>query len=248
MRIKVLGLIAVFAMLVTAAVAHEPSFEITIPKTTAAPVIDGVLDDAVWQLAPTALVNHINDDVGTEVEPEYVATAMAAYDGSKLYVAFRNGDPNPGAIVTAAPGHDQDVWADDENEMFIEPNHAGATPYFHVMINAANTTQDSESGGADSAWEPNLESAVVIGADYWSLEVAIPFADLGISGSPDGETWGWNFNRHIMSGVDLWVAWATTGAGFHTPDRFGHLIFGELASAVKPSAKLTTCWGSIKQD
>ena len=235
-------------MLCAVVIASEPGFEITIPKTSAPPAIDGVLDDAIWQQAPTALVNHINDDVGTEVDAEYVATAMAAYDGSKLYVAFMNGEPNPGAITTVSPGHDQDVWADDENEMFIEPNHAGAQPYFHIMINAANTTQDSESGGAGGDWEPNLESAVEIGADYWAMEVAIPFADLGISGAPDGETWGWNFNRHIMSGVDLWVAWATTGAGFHTPERFGTLTFGEELAAVQPSDKLTTCWGSIKQD
>jgi len=248
MRVRILSPIVIFTLLCAAALASEPGFEITISKTSVAPVIDGALDDAIWQQAPTALVNHINDDVGTEVEPQYVATAMAAYDDSNLYVAFRNGDPNPGAIVTASPGHDQDVWADDENEMFIEPALAGAKPYFHIMINAANVTQDSESGGAEGDWEPNLTSAVEMGADYWAMEVAIPFADLGVGGSPDGETWGWNFNRHIMSGVDLWVAWATTGAGFHTPERFGTLTFGEELAAVRPSGKLTTCWGGIKQD
>jgi hypothetical protein len=117
------------------------------------------------------------------------------------------------------------------------------------MINAANTTQDSEDGGGIGGdWEPAMESAVEIGADYWSIEVAIPFADLGQTGSPDGQTWGWNFNRHIMSGVDYWVAWATTGPGFHTPERFGTLTFGPLVLAVDPSAKLTTSWGDIKQD
>ena len=246
MSARILTLAVVFTMLCAVAVASEPGFEITIPKTSVSPVIDGVLDDAIWQLAPTATVENIN--TGGQVDAEYVAMAMAAYDNSNLYVAFRNGEPNPGAIVTASPGHDQSVWADDENEMFIEPALAGAQPYFHIMISAANITQDSESGGAGDGWEPALASAVEIGVDYWAMEVAIPFADLGISGSPDGETWGWNFNRHIMSGVDLWVAWATTGAGFHTPERFGTLTFGEELAAVQPSDKLTTCWGSIKQD
>lgn len=248
MTTRILISAVVFTVLCAVAVAHEPGFEITIPKTSAAPVIDGVLDDAIWQAAPTAAVNHINDDVGTEVEPQYVATAMAAYDDSMLYVAFRNGEPNPGALTTTSPGHDVDVWMDDEIELFIEPAHMGAQPYYHIMINAANVTQDDESGGIGAAWEPgSLNSAVDIGADYWALELEISFADLGISGSPEGQTWGWNFNRHIVSGVDIWVAWATTGAGFHTPERFGNLTFGELAAAVHPSAKLTTCWGSIKQ-
>lgn len=247
MAVRILISVIALTMFCLTVAAHEPGFEITIPKTTAAPNIDGNLDDAIWQIAPTASVEHINDDAGTPVEAARVATAMAAYDDSKLYVAFRNGEPNPGAITTVSPGHDDSVWADDENEMFIEPNHAGAKPYFHIMINAANTTQDADSGGIETDWEPALESATMVGADYWALEVAIPFADLGMATAPDGQTWGWNFNRHIMAGVDIWVAWATTGAGFHTPDRFGHLTFGPSAAAVDPSTKLATSWGSLKQ-
>ena len=57
---------------------------------------------------------------------------------------------------------------------------------------------------------------------------------------------GWNFNRHIVSGVDLWTAWSTTGAGFHTPDRFGALIFGEAITAVDAKGKLSTLWGRLK--
>jgi hypothetical protein len=247
MSIRILILVAVFAMVCAVALASEPGFEITIPKTSAAPVIDGVLDDAIWQAAPSATVDNINE--GGKVDAEYVATAMAAYDDSKLYVAFRNGEPNPGALTTVSPGHDESVWADDEIELFIEPTLTGAGPYYHIMINAANVTQDSEDGGGIGGdWEPaSLNSAVEIGADYWAIELEIGFDDLGISGSPEGQTWGWNFNRHIVSGVDIWVGWATTGPSFHTPERFGQLTFGELAAAVHPSAKLTTCWGSIKQ-
>ncbi len=247
MVVKILTSLIAFTMLCAVAVAYEPGFEIAIPKISAAPEIDGVLDDAVWQIAPTAIVDNIN--TGGKVDAEYVATAMAAYDDSNLYVAFHNGEPNPGSITTTSPGHDVDVWMDDEIEVFIEPAHQEAQPYYHIMINAANVTQDDESGGAGGAWEPaSLNSAVEIGADYWAIELEIGFDDLGISGSPDAQTWGWNFNRHIMSGVDIWVGWATTGASFHTPERFGQLIFGGLAAAVHPSARLTTCWGDIKQD
>ncbi len=247
MTAKILVSVIVITMFCLTAVAHEPGFEITIPKITVAPTIDGNLNDAVWQIAPTADIEHINDDAGTPVEAARMATAMAVYDDSKIYVAIRNGEPDPGAITTTSPGHDTDVWKDDEIEIFMEPNHAGAKPYFHVMLNAANTTQDSESGGVEGDWEPALVTATVIGADYWAVEVSIPFADLGMAASPDGQTWGWNFNRHIMAGVDLWVAWSTTGAGFHTPDRFGNLTFGTLAAAVDPSAKLATSWGNLKQ-
>jgi hypothetical protein len=245
---RTLILVFVLSMLCTIAVASEPGFEITIPKTTSPPAIDGKLDDSIWEVTPEAIVENIN--TGGQVESGYVATAMAAYDNNFIYVAFRNGEPNPGALTTISPGHDQDVWKDDENEMFIEPALAGAQPYFQIMINAAGISQETDSGGVGDAWDPALIVATEVGADFWALEVAIPFSDLGFSSSPDGETWGWNFNRHISSGVDIWVGWATTGAGFHTPERFGQLTFGELASglaAVEPSAKLATSWGSIKE-
>ena len=247
MRFRILISAVVFAMLCAVAVASEPGFEITIPKTTSAPAIDGVLDDAIWQAAPTATVDNIN--TGGKVEAPYVATAMAAYDNSKLYVAFHNGEPNPGACTMTSPGHDVDVWRDDEIELFIEPALAGAQPYYPIMIHAANVMQDDESGGAGAGWEPNLESAVQMGTDCWTIELSVPFSDLGVAaGSPDGQTWGWNFNRHIVTDIDVWVGWATTGASFHTPERFGTLTFGEVLAAVHPSAKLTTCWGGIKQD
>ncbi len=227
--------------------ASEPGFEYTAPGTTEAPVIDGILDDAIWAIAPEARVEHINDDAGTPVDAAYVAIAKAAYDTDNLYVAYRNGDPNPDQVTTTAPGHDQDVWKDDEIEIFIEPALAGTQPYYHIMINAANTTQDSETGGIEGAWEPALESAVQIEADAWVVEIKIPFADLGESSAPVGAQWGWNFNRHIMSGVDMWVAWSTTGAGFHTPERFGVLTFGPTATAVEPVGKLAVSWGSLKK-
>ena len=162
-------------------------------------------------------------------------------------MAFENLEPDTGAITTISPGHDQNVWADDENELFIEPNHAGAQPYFHIMINAENTTQDDENGGAAAAWEPDLESATQIYNDNWVLELKIPFKDLGFDEAPVGETWGWNFNRHIMAGDDIWTSWTFVGAGFHTPEQFGDLIFGTEKAAVEPSGKLAGTWGSIKR-
>ncbi len=118
------------------------------------------------------------------------------------------------------------------------------------MINAANVTQDDHSGGAEGAWEPKLASAAKIhDADKnWVLEVKIPLKDLDVKKTPTGETWGWNFNRHIVSkdGTDIWTGWATTGPSFHTPNRFGNLTFGDKAFAINPKDKASTTWGALK--
>ncbi|MFC1718741.1 sugar-binding protein, partial [Candidatus Poribacteria bacterium] len=224
--------------------AHGPSDELVIPQTTVAPNIDGKLDDALWNA-----FEHVEWgllDTGGKVDPNQFSRSWAAYDDKFLYVAFENLEPNTGAITTISPGHDVDVWRDDENELFIEPNHLGDRPYFHIMINAENTTQDDENGGAEGDWDPDLESATRINNDNWVLELKIPFEDLGFDNAPVGETWGWNFNRHIMAGVDIWTGWTFVGASFHTPDQFGNLIFGIEKAAVDPTGKLARTWGSVK--
>jgi len=226
--------------------AHEKGYEYIAMRTRVAPKIDANLSDIVWQKAPSATLELIN--TGGKVKKEYVSTAWTCYDDEFIYVAFLNGEPNPKKITTAIKAHDGGTWKDDENELFIEPNHAGAKPYFHIMINAANVTEDAENGGKENAWEPkSLESATKIRDKDWILELKISFEDLAIKGgAPVGETWGWNFNRHIMSGVDIWTGWSETGASFHTPNRFGDIIFSDEELAVSPAGKVTTMWSSIK--
>lgn len=224
--------------------ALEPGFEYVIMQTANPPTIDGNLDDAIWAAVEAVKIENIN--TGGVVPAERVSMAKAVYDDKYLYVAIDNGEPDPSKITTVSPGHDQDVWKDDENELFMDPQADGEKPYFHIMINAANTTQDAESGGADGAWESKVESATEIGAKNWVLEARIPLESLGLEESPAGQEWGWNFNRHIVSGVDIWTSWSTTGPSFHTPNRFGKATFGEAVTAIDAKAKLSTTWGRLK--
>lgn len=245
MLARVLTIVLLAMLILGSATAHEPGYEYTIPIAKIPPTIDGKLTEPLWQLFDPVQVMLVN--TGGEVDDEYITDAWAAYDDDNIYVAFLNREPRPKSITAAAGGHDQDVWQDDENEVFIDPADSGAQPYFHIMVNAENTTQDSESGGAANDWEPDLESATVIGTDNWVLELKIPLKDLGVGSISIGDIWGWNFNRHIMSGVDIWTGWSETGASFHTPDRFGNIVFGNTALAVAATGKLTTTWSALRK-
>lgn len=242
--ISLTAIMIIISVFVSVGFAHEPGYVIVIPQALVPPNIDGRLNDAVWQVAEPVEWGNINS--GGEVDEDQFSISWAAYDSEFIYVAFKNMEPNTGKLTLASPGHDMDVWMDDENEIFIEPNNLGASPYFHIMINAENTTQDDENGGAEAAWEPDMESEAQVYNDHWVLEVKIPFKDLGFDEAPVGETWGWNFNRHIMAGVDIWTGWSTTGDSFHTPNRYGDLTFGLEKLAVEPSDKLVATWGSIR--
>lgn len=242
----IMVIVIVIVLIYSTVLAHEKGYEYTAMRTRVAPKIDADLSDIVWQKAPSATLELINS--GGKVKNEYVSTAWACYDSEFIYVAFLNGEPNPKKITTAVKAHDGGTWNDDENELFIEPNHVGAKPYFHIMINAANVTEDAENGGKENAWEPkSLKSATKIRDKDWILELKISFDDLNIKGgAPVGKSWGWNFNRHIVSGVDIWTGWSETGPSFHTPNRFGDLIFSDEELAVSPTGKMTMTWGSIK--
>ena len=81
-------------------------------RTDAPPTIDGVLNDPVWQGAPS-----VNDfktwmpDFGMEMIAD--TRVYAAYDSENLYFAFRCYDPEPDAIKTSVSNRDnirRDDW------------------------------------------------------------------------------------------------------------------------------------------
>jgi len=241
--IWVLTIIVLVVAFASVGFAHEPGYEMTIPQVNVPPRLDGKLDDAAWKAVEPVEWGNIN--IGGVVKRAQFSKSWAVYDDKFIYVAFENMEPNTDKLTTVHNTHDGDVWMDDENEIFIEPNHVGAwPPGFQIVINAANVTFDQTPAGR--GWEPELESATQVYKDRWVLEVKIPFKDLGFDKAPIGATWGWNFCRHIMAGVDIWTEWSTTGEAFHTPNRLGDLTFGMEKTAVHPSGKLTTAWGSIK--
>ncbi len=211
-----------------------------------APRIDGVLDDQAWQFAPSVTLGLIN--TGGIVDEEYFSTAWAVYDSKKIYVAFKNLVPDPDDITCVNVGRDSDTWNDEECEVFIEPNNVGAPPYFQFCINVQGEIYDQESGGEGLAWNSeSIQCAARIYDDHWVLEESFTFEDLEIDELPVGETWGWNFNRHIVTDVDIWIGWSETGASFHTPGKFGDLVFSSEKLAVSSVGSVSTTWGDIKR-
>jgi len=232
------------SMFVTVGFAHEPGYEITIPQITVPPIIDGILNDAVWRAVAPVEWGNIN--TGGEVDRDQFSRSWAAYDDKFIYVAFENLEPDTASLTTDQKIRDIDVWKDDSAELFIEPNNVGAEPYFQIVINAENLTYDDENGGVKRVWDPHMESATQVYNDRWVLEVKILFEDLGADKTPNGEIWGWNFNRHIMTNASIWTGWATTGPSFHTPQRFGDLTFGNIITSLRSLDRLAGTWGNIK--
>src|SRR5690606_23601973 len=93
------------------------------PRATAAPVLDGALDDAIWAEAPRTerFVNTMN---GAPADPE--AAARLAWDDAYLYVAFEVDDP---FIRAEGEGHDPRLWEQDTVELMLDPGGDGQDYY-----------------------------------------------------------------------------------------------------------------------
>lgn len=209
---------------------------------TAAPItIDGRLDEPVWARMPPVGDFLLNDGSG---EPQLPTELRICWDDSNLYLAFIAVDTE---IWGAYRQRDDPVWEEEVVEAFIS-SCGDVTRYFEFNFSPHNVVFDArieipEDGDraqmkSDIAWNcEGLRSVVqVVGTldrhddldERWTVEAAIPFAQIGRGGRPpvDGERWRANFYRIDRAGEGEFSAWSPTlVANFHVPGRFGHLVF-----------------------
>jgi hypothetical protein len=190
----------------------------TVTKCAAAPTIDGKLDDACWK---DAGLRGVWVDVYTGMPAKPQSRAFITYDAKNVYVAFLNPEANMKDLVADTTTRDGQTWNDDSNELFIDPT-AGRKDYFQFIVNTAEVLYDGQ--GRDGGFDSKCVAKVHKGEAAWSLEMAIPLSELGVKGSPAGQTWTANFcrNRQTQGQAEA-SAWSDTGESFHNPEAFGKL-------------------------
>ena len=107
------------------------------PRVAVPPVIDGMLDDDAWRLAP-ATTPFVDIRGDREPEPRLVTVAYLAWDDSCLYIAADLREPHVWGTLTR---RDAVIYHDNDFEVFIDPdgdNHH----YYELEINALGTQWD----------------------------------------------------------------------------------------------------------
>lgn len=133
-----------------------------------APVVDGKLDDAIWQQATPLKLKDIEGNPKKSAPTAYLATD-AAHD--TLYIAVQLIDDTPNG--TQRNVRDADIWAEDEVEIFLAAS--GHTTYYQVVFNRFNDLFDGKR--TDSSWNlQEYDSAVSQDAEGWTVEAAFPLA------------------------------------------------------------------------
>ncbi len=216
------SLAAVICLGLCAAVWAEDQYDIKVypcPRAYAAVVIDGDLSEADWNRAPlvSGFTLHNKPEL---VEPQ--ASLRVMYDDTNLYFGIVCEEPLMDRLTPVSHARDShDVFHGEAIEIFVDPTHDHGT-YYQFGINAAASIYDSFR--TDVSWSADVHAATVLGADSWTLEVAIPWADIGVTAEA-GAVIGFNVCRDRQLGNEkLWANWSQTKANFHDPERFAHAV------------------------
>lgn len=188
-----------------------------VQKVTAAPVIDGKLDEAMWaQGVPVSefVQRELNEGVPASERTE----VRFATDGAFLYIGARMYDREPQLIVPGEKIRDVslsnsdhiafifDTYHDHQNGFVFATTPAGVEYDGQViregegggaMVAGQNRMQAGGMGGFNVNWDASWTVATTIDAEGWTAEFRIPISTLRYQSVEGEQTWGLNVSRSI---------------------------------------------------
>ncbi|HVF46181.1 MAG TPA: carbohydrate binding family 9 domain-containing protein, partial [Pyrinomonadaceae bacterium] len=177
-----------------------------IPKLAAPPVIDGILNDAVWKQA-ALFGDFIQTNPGDNVAPKHPTEFMMAYDAKHLYMAFRvKQDRN---TIRASVSRRDQIFNDDYIILYLDTfndeRQAYAISFNPLGIQADGTM--TEGRGEDYSVDLVMESKGVLTEDGYTIEAAIPFKSLRYEAGKN-KNWGLHVFRRVKynnNELDSWM-------------------------------------------
>ena len=171
------------------------SFEIS--RAATAPVIDGLLDDAVW--ADAAFVDDFHQTAPTDgAIPSESTVVRVTYDDEFLYIAAELRDSDPSGIRATQMIQGKMFFSDDRFWVMLDSFNSKRNDYF-FQVNANGMRRDAlreNNSQFIDEWAAIWYAESTIDEDGWSTEIAIPFKS--VSFDADSDTWGINFGRGII--------------------------------------------------
>lgn len=176
-----------------------------MPKFAKAPIIDGKLDDDVWNTA-ARLKDFYQTTPGDNIAPSKPTEVFVGYDSKFLYFAFHAYD-EPAKVRATMAGRD-DVFNEDHVSVFLDTFNDQRKAYV-LGFNPLGVQQDgilTEGGNTDFSVDIVMESKGQLTADGWIVEVAIPFKSLRYQAGGN-KLWGFHVWRRIDrdNETDSWM-------------------------------------------
>ena len=178
-------------------------------------VLDGVLDEAIWQRA-VAATDFRQRDPRPGAEATERTEVRVALDGRRLLLGVTCFDSEPDRLLANQMQRDQPFGGDDRFLWGLDTYLDGRTGYF-FEINPAGAMGDGLvtgpggggqfGGNMNKSWDGIWIARVRRTEQGWVAEVEIPFRTLNLN--PNTDMWGINFQRTVRrkNEESLWTGW-----------------------------------------
>jgi hypothetical protein len=175
-------------------------------RITNPPKIDGIPDEAFWEMVPKAK-DFVEYTPRNGTKPPYATEIRLAYDDVALYALAIMYDPNPDSIFKELGRRDQiEQLATDYISFDILPYNDGLNMYeFKVTPDGLQNDCKYSAGGPDVNWDAVWESAAHITDSAWIVELKLPYSALRFP-KIDKQVWGINFWRNFYRKHE-WSTW-----------------------------------------
>ena len=226
-----LGLLLAVLAVPAAAVENQAETTLVYPcRPASRPIhIDGRLEPGEWDGAIAASGFTIS---GSDTLAPQQAVMRLLHDDKHLYIGVKCLESSMKTLKAPRRVLDGEFWLDDSIEFFIDANHDHET-HWQFATTAAAMRYDNVDG--DSTWNATWTTAAQRGTDFWSVEIALPFAELKLPAPAPGALWGFNLCRERQAGGKLQLYnWANVRRVFKNAHLFGHVYF--VDAAWKPTA------------
>ncbi|HTG31363.1 MAG TPA: DUF5916 domain-containing protein [Thermoanaerobaculia bacterium] len=174
-------------------------YAVGIHRLSAAPKIDGKLDDVVWQEG-----NLLTDFIQIEPVSGQPATQKTevrmGYDSQNIYFGVRCYDTEPNRIVASSKSPDAGLASDDTITVFLDTFHDRRNGFFFSM-NPIGAKTDAlirnEGEDVNTDWDGLWEGVASRDGQGWTAEIAIPFRTLRFASGTGVQSWGFNVRRFM---------------------------------------------------
>ncbi|MCU0474201.1 MAG: carbohydrate binding family 9 domain-containing protein [Bacteroidales bacterium] len=158
-------------------------------RVTAAPVINGILDDDAWK-AGTWVDNFTQFEPYNGKAPSQRTEFMIIFDDNNIYAAFKAYDTSPDSIVNRLTRRDN---PDGDLVGVIFDSFHDLRTGFLFGISSSGVKYDqmftNDGQNEDPSWDPNWWVRTSVNEEGWIAEMKIPFSQVRFEKN-SGDTWG----------------------------------------------------------
>lgn len=210
-----------------------PDRVLFLPPVTdvAPPKLDGKLDEPLWQRA--AVVDRWIDRTTSDVA-DLPAEVRLVATSEHLYVGFTQRRIRGAALKKPVGG---DEYAGSVFEMFFDPYGGKHRTKVQMVTNALGLRYDAFDG--DVKWTGAWKSVGHVADDIWTIETAIPFADM--RGQNPKVRPFWKANFCVLTDQDYERNHSWTGGWGDPAWDYGVLYFGtreQYEASLRPKMNL----------